>query len=238
VCCPVAPTLRNLVRLRRPGIGSRDGFFVPNLVTRRPSALLGICRLTSRPRPFRGGCEGLAMLVYRTNLTLSALALSNGLNLGTRSFAIYANANLGGDSLRFRQPHHDVMRERMVWHVVSTITKPKDTIPPIPGSFIEEQPCQQSWESCLEGSLVQGSWIDGDSRSDDLDSRLTRLLFDRAPAPSFGTIVPTTGSVTRGANATASRPKSKPAGKRGFLKPPTAKAPIRASRAMAAAAGK
>ena len=79
------------------------------------------------------------MLMNRTNLTLSALALSNGLNLGTRSLAVNASVNDGDQTLRIRHPHHDVMRERMVWYVVSSIPKPTNAIPAIPGSFSQQQ---------------------------------------------------------------------------------------------------
>ena len=75
------------------------------------------------------------MLMNRTNLTLSALALSNGLNLGTRSLAVNASVNDGDLTLRIRHSHHDVMRERMVWYVVSSIIKPMYAIPAIPAHF-------------------------------------------------------------------------------------------------------
>ena len=74
-------------------------------------------------------------MLNRTNLTLSALALSNRLNLGTRSFAANASVNFGGQTLRTRQSHHDVMRERMDWYVVLSIPRPRYAIPAIPGSF-------------------------------------------------------------------------------------------------------
>jgi len=91
------------------------------------------------------------MLLNRTNLTLSALALSNGLNLGTRSLAADASVNDGDQTLRTRQSHHDVMRERMVWYVVSSIPKPTDAIPAIPSSFFQQQ---QRPFSCV--TLPQG----------------------------------------------------------------------------------
>ena len=86
------------------------------------------------------------MLMNRTNLTLSALAFSNGLNLGTRSLAANASVNDGDQTLRTRHSHHDVMRERMVWYVVSSIPKPMYAIPAIPGSFFQQQ---QRPSSCL-----------------------------------------------------------------------------------------
>ena len=42
-------------------------------------------------------------MLNRTNLTLSALALSNGLNLGTRSLAANADVNLDGQTSYIRQ---------------------------------------------------------------------------------------------------------------------------------------
>ncbi len=78
-------------------------------------------------------------MLNRTNLTLSALALSNGLNLGTRSLAANASVNDGDQTLRIRHSHHDVMRERMVWYVVSSNPKPKYAIPAIPSSFFQQQ---------------------------------------------------------------------------------------------------
>ena len=49
-------------------------------------------------------------MLDRTNLTLSALALTSGLNLGTRSLAANASVNTNGDS-RIRHTHHGLMRE-------------------------------------------------------------------------------------------------------------------------------
>ncbi len=91
------------------------------------------------------------MLLNRTNLTLSALALSNGLNLGTRSLAVNASVNDGDQILRTRHSHQDVMRERMVWYVVSSISKSIYAIPSIQGSFFQQQ---QRPSSCV--TLPQG----------------------------------------------------------------------------------
>jgi hypothetical protein len=75
-------------------------------------------------------------MLNRTNLTSSALALSNGLNLGTRSLAANASVKHGDTTPRVRPSHHDVMREGMVWCVVFSMPKPRYAIPAIPGSFI------------------------------------------------------------------------------------------------------
>ena len=74
-------------------------------------------------------------MLNRTNLTLSALALSNGLNLGTRSLAANASVNDGDQTLRTRHSHHDVMRERMVWYVVFSIPKPRMRFQPFRAHF-------------------------------------------------------------------------------------------------------
>src|SRR5271163_2412456 len=94
------------------------------------------------------------MLLYRTNLTLSALALSNGLNLGTRSLAVNASVNDGDLTLRIRHSHHDVMRERMVWHVVSSIIQPMYANPAIPGSFFQQQQRPSSCVTSPQGEVA------------------------------------------------------------------------------------
>jgi hypothetical protein len=78
-------------------------------------------------------------MLNRTNLTLSASALSNGLNLGTRSLAADAGVNNDGTTLPVCPSHQDVMREGMVWYVVSSIPRPKYAVPAIPGPFFPVQ---------------------------------------------------------------------------------------------------
>jgi hypothetical protein len=87
-------------------------------------------------------------MLNRTNLTLSDL--SNRLNLGTRSLVLTTSTN-GANALRIRHFHHDVMRDSMVWYVVSPSKYVKHDIPPVPGSIIpgpQQRPirfaCQQS----------------------------------------------------------------------------------------------
>jgi hypothetical protein len=91
-------------------------------------------------------------MLSRMNLTLSALALSNGLNLGTRSSAANADVNLDGQTLYILNSHHGVMREGMVWHSFSK-PKSKQGIPSIPGSI---SPVQVQQPSC--GQPQQGGW--------------------------------------------------------------------------------
>ena len=94
-------------------------------------------RIKASPRDpaFPGGCEGFAML-SRINLTLSAL--TNRLNLGTRTLVLNASGNNGKTTLRIRHLHHDVMRQRMVWCVVPSFTSERYDIPPMPDSIIPD----------------------------------------------------------------------------------------------------
>jgi hypothetical protein len=78
-------------------------------------------------------------MLNRMNLTLSAL--SNRLNLGTRSLVLNTSVNNGGQTLRIRHSHYDVMRERMAWHVVSSFIQVKYAIPAITGSFFPDSQC-------------------------------------------------------------------------------------------------
>jgi hypothetical protein len=83
-------------------------------------------------------------MLNRTDLTLSASALSNGLNLGTRSLAASAGVNDGDQLANIRHSHHGVMRERTVWYVVVSKPKSRNAIPAIPSSFFSEQQRPQS----------------------------------------------------------------------------------------------
>jgi hypothetical protein len=75
-------------------------------------------------------------MLNRTNLTLSAL--SNRLNLGTRSLVLGTSVKHGNQTLRIRHSHHDVMRERPVWYVVPSFASSKCDIPPAPDSIIPD----------------------------------------------------------------------------------------------------
>lgn len=73
-------------------------------------------------------------MFYRTNLTLSAL--SNRLNLGTRSLVQTTSVNHGDLALRIRHPYHDVMRDKMAWCVASPFKPVGYDIPRSLGSII------------------------------------------------------------------------------------------------------
>ena len=175
------------------------------------------------------------MLLNRTNLTLSALALSNGLNLGTRSLAANASVNDGDQTLRTRHTHHDVMRERMVWYVVSSIPKPKDAIPAIPSSFSQKQQQLLSCVTLPQGSVVVEVCVETEPRPADLVGRPEPSVLDRYP--SFGTMDPFTGNLTKGASGSKPRPGLKSAGIQG-LKRTARRAARPAAAAMSAAFGK
>ena len=121
-------------------------------------------------------------MLSRKNLTLSALVLSNGLNLGTRSRAANADVNLDGQTLYILMSHHGVMREGMAWYSFSK-PKSKQGIPSIPGSI---SPVQVQQPSC--GQPQPGGWaVDVcvlveprpadlvDRREPRLDDRVTRF---------------------------------------------------------------
>jgi hypothetical protein len=92
-------------------------------------------------------------MLNRTNLTLSDL--SNRLNLGTRSLVLMTSTNNGADALRIRHFHHDVMRESMVWYVVSQSKSVKYDIPPVPGSIIPGPQQRPVRFACQQSSLRQ-----------------------------------------------------------------------------------
>jgi hypothetical protein len=81
-------------------------------------------------------------MLSRTNQTLSALALSNRLNLGTRSLAALASVNDGNLTPCTRHSYHGVMRDGMVWYDVFSNPKTKHPIPTIPSSSSQPQQCE------------------------------------------------------------------------------------------------
>jgi hypothetical protein len=88
-------------------------------------------------------------MLYRNNLTLSAL--SNRLNLGTRSLVLTTGVNNNGTALRIRHTHHDVMRTSMERHYVTSIPVGVYAIPPITGPAAADaarfkKACVDSWK--------------------------------------------------------------------------------------------
>jgi hypothetical protein len=167
-------------------------------------------------------------MLNRTNLTLSALALSNGLNLGTRSLAANASVNDGDQTLRTRHSHHDVMRERMVWYVVSSIPKPTDAIPAIQSSFSQKQQQSLSCVTLPQGNVAVEVCVEPDPRPADLVGRPEPCVLDHDP--SFGTMVSFTGNLIKGASGSMPRPGLKSVGIQGLKRTAT-----RAARPLAPA---
>jgi hypothetical protein len=110
-------------------------------------------------------------MLNRMNLTLSALALSNGLNLGTRSLAADASVNDGDQTLRIRHSHHGIMREGMVWYVVFSNPKPRYAIPAIPCSFSFEQQRPSSCVTLQQGCAAVDVPVEPEPRPADLVAR-------------------------------------------------------------------
>jgi hypothetical protein len=132
-------------------------------------------------------------MLSRMNLTLSALALSNGLNLGTRARAANADVNLDGQTLYILNSHHGVMREGMAWYSFSK-PKSKQESPSIPGSI---SPVQVQQPSC--GQPQPGGWagnicVPAEARPADLFGRREPRLADRVT--HFPTSDPTVGSAS------------------------------------------
>jgi len=120
-------------------------------------------------------------MLNRTNLTLSALALSNRLNLGTRSLAAKASVNFGDKAQNIRQSHHGVMRGGMCWSNAYPIPAIGAAFPPIPSSFspVPQRPSddvvvQCSWRVADVQGLVE-------PRLDNLADRPERTVSDRDP---------------------------------------------------------
>ncbi len=110
-------------------------------------------------------------MLNRTNQTLSALALSNRLNLGTRSLAVNASVNDGVQNLRTRHSYHDHMRDGMVWFDVFSIPKSKHSIPSIPSSSSRLQRDQQQPSRLQRVVSVVGVVVEPEPRPADLVDR-------------------------------------------------------------------
>ncbi len=88
-------------------------------------------------------------MLNRNNLTLSAL--SNRLNLGTRSLVLTTGVN-NGTALRIRHTHHDVMRNHMEQESVTAIPVGVYAIPPMSGPATAaaaarfKKACVDSWK--------------------------------------------------------------------------------------------
>jgi len=81
-------------------------------------------------------------MLNRTNLTLSAL--SNRLNLGTRSLVLNTGVD-NGTALAIRHAHHDVMRDAMAAEFVTVRPVPYEFTPSITRPATTETPRVQAW---------------------------------------------------------------------------------------------
>ena len=100
-------------------------------------------------------------MLNRTNLTLSAL--SNRLNLGTRSLVLNTSVD-NGKALHIRHAHHDVMREPMAaFSFVGVPCVPAYVTPPITGAGTGLQGPKWGFAfgrrpSCLGHASVRKRW--------------------------------------------------------------------------------
>ena len=132
-------------------------------------------------------------MLNRTNLTLSALALSNRLNLGTRSLAANAGVNKGDKTQTIRQSHHGVMRDGMMWPGSDPIPQIGAAFPCIPSSF-SLVPQRPSPDVAVQRSCrVADVQVLFEPRPDNLADRSERCVSDCYPG--FTTI--TTSERTR-----------------------------------------
>jgi hypothetical protein len=122
-------------------------------------------------------------MLNRTNLTLSALALSNRLNLGTRSLA--ANATAGVDhgfmNQSIRQAHHGFMRDGMKWCDAFPIprTGSAHPYPLITRSFSSEPQCRSPRVAVQCSVCEADAQVVREPRPDNLVGRPERRDSDR-----------------------------------------------------------
>jgi hypothetical protein len=115
------------------------------------------------------------------NQTLSALALSNRLNLGTRSLAASASVNDGNLTPCTRHSYHGVMRDGMVWYDVFSNPKTKHAIPTIPSSFSQPQQCKPDGVILQRVVTTVGVRVELEPRPADLVDRPGPDVEDRGP---------------------------------------------------------
>jgi hypothetical protein len=120
-------------------------------------------------------------MLNRMNLTLSALALSNRLNLGTRSLAANAGVNKGAKLQTIRQSHYGDMRDGMMWPDADPIRPIGDVFPPIPSSFSAVWQCPSVTVAVQCSSRVADSVVLVEPRPDNLADRPERFVSDCYP---------------------------------------------------------
>jgi len=150
-------------------------------------------------------------MLNRTNRTLSALALSNRLNLGTRSLAANASVNRGDKTLLVRQSHHGVMCDGMVWYFMFPVPKSGHVIPLIPGSISQASQCQLSCVTEQHGLVAVAVRVESEPRPADLIGRPELCAPDRGPVDPATVLL--TGDVTTCTTDSRSCPSVKSSGK-------------------------
>ena len=117
-------------------------------------------------------------MLNRTNLTLSALALSNRLNLGTRSLAANASVNKDDQAQYIRQSHHGVMRDGMMWPGADPIPHIGPAFRPIPSSFSFLPQCPSRDVAVQQSCAVADVQVLFEPRPDNLAERPERAVSD------------------------------------------------------------
>ena len=110
-------------------------------------------------------------MLNRTNRTLSALALSNRLNLGTRSLAANASVNRGDQTVLVRRTHHGVMHDGMMWYRVFPVPKSGTVIPSISDSISQSSQSQLSCVAEPQGLVAVDVRVEPEPRPADLVGR-------------------------------------------------------------------
>jgi hypothetical protein len=165
----------------------------------------------------------------RTNLTLSARSLSNRLNLGTRSLALNASVKNGGQILRTRHTHHDVLREGMVWYDVLPNMPEGYAIPSIPGSFIQSQQCPPAGLTRPTDGMADDVRVEPDPRPASLVGRPEPCV--RVGVP--GTL-PVSVAISERSSCECERSSESRIGRKVSVKPGLKRAARRAAKAAAA----
>jgi hypothetical protein len=126
-------------------------------------------------------------MLNRTDLTLSALALSNGLNLGTRSLAADAGVNHGDQNLCTRHSLQDIMRDAMVWRDAYLISEARCAIPLIAGSPFPGPKGQSSRVTVQPGRFAVNVPVEPHQGPDSVVARPGRCAQDRNRGPRRAT---------------------------------------------------
>jgi hypothetical protein len=174
-------------------------------------------------------------MLNRKNQTLSALALSNRLNLGTRSLAANAGVKHGDQILCILHSPPDVMRDGTAWYVVSSIPKMRYAMPIRPGSFSRIEQRRFNSVAAQQRDLPARGRVESEPRPTGCAVRLEPQADDRDRR--FPAIVPASWNATTRKSGCSARSGLKSSRKRG-LKPAASRATKLATTAISASSGK